>query len=63
MSKDLENLPAAASGEFSLGGELPVRRLGFGAMRITGEGSGVHLRTPLPRLPFFAVPWSWASTS
>ena len=29
---------AAASGTFSLGGDLPVHRLGFGAMRITGEG-------------------------
>lgn len=29
---------AARSGEFALGGELRVRRLGFGAMRITGEG-------------------------
>jgi aryl-alcohol dehydrogenase-like predicted oxidoreductase len=29
---------AAASGEFVLGGELTVRRLGFGAMRITGPG-------------------------
>ncbi len=28
----------AASGTFSLGGDLPVRRLGYGAMRITGEG-------------------------
>jgi len=31
-------LPAAASGEFSIGGELTVRRMGFGAMRITGPG-------------------------
>jgi aryl-alcohol dehydrogenase-like predicted oxidoreductase len=30
--------PAARSGEFSIGGDLPVRRLGFGAMRITGDG-------------------------
>ncbi|MBA9002179.1 aldo/keto reductase [Thermomonospora cellulosilytica] len=30
--------PAAASGEFALGGALPVNRLGFGAMRITGPG-------------------------
>ena len=30
--------PAAAAGVFELGGELPVRRLGFGAMRLTGEG-------------------------
>ena len=29
---------AAASGTFTLGGDLPVRRMGFGAMRITGEG-------------------------
>jgi pyridoxine 4-dehydrogenase len=29
---------AAASGTFLLGGDLPVHRLGFGAMRITGEG-------------------------
>lgn len=29
---------AAASGTFLLGGDLPVHRLGFGAMRITGTG-------------------------
>ena len=29
---------AAASGTFQLGGDLPVHRLGFGAMRITGKG-------------------------
>ncbi len=29
---------AAASGTFSLGGDLTVNRLGFGAMRIVGEG-------------------------
>jgi len=29
---------AAASGVFALGGDLKVSRLGFGAMRITGEG-------------------------
>jgi pyridoxine 4-dehydrogenase len=31
-------LPISASGTFSLGGDLTVRRLGFGAMRITGKG-------------------------
>ena len=31
-------LSAAASGTVSLGGELTVNRLGFGAMRITGDG-------------------------
>jgi len=30
--------PAAASGTFDIGGDLTVNRLGFGAMRITGEG-------------------------
>jgi pyridoxine 4-dehydrogenase len=29
---------AAASGTFNLGGDMPVHRLGFGAMRITGDG-------------------------
>ena len=29
---------AAASGTFTIGGDLTVRRMGFGAMRITGEG-------------------------
>ena len=30
--------PVSASGTFKLGGDLEVRRLGFGAMRITGSG-------------------------
>jgi pyridoxine 4-dehydrogenase len=30
--------PVPASGSFALGGDLPVSRLGYGAMRITGEG-------------------------
>ena len=32
------SVSAAASGTVSLGGELTVNRLGFGAMRITGDG-------------------------
>ncbi len=35
---DATTRPATASGTFSIGGELPVVRLGYGAMRITGEG-------------------------
>lgn len=31
-------LSAHASGQFSIGGDMPVYRLGFGAMRITGHG-------------------------
>jgi pyridoxine 4-dehydrogenase len=30
--------PAEASGRFSIGGDIPVRRLGFGTMRLTGQG-------------------------
>jgi len=30
--------PAARSGTFTIGGDLPVHRLGFGAMRLTGKG-------------------------
>jgi aryl-alcohol dehydrogenase-like predicted oxidoreductase len=30
--------PASATGVFHIGGELPIHRLGFGAMRITGKG-------------------------
>ena len=31
-------LPAQASGTFDLGGDLPVTRLGYGTMQLTGEG-------------------------
>src|SRR3954452_16363405 len=30
--------PAHAAGTLTLGGDLPVHRLGYGAMRITGSG-------------------------
>jgi pyridoxine 4-dehydrogenase len=33
-----KHLSAADSGEFRIGGDLPIHRLGFGSMRITGEG-------------------------
>ena len=35
---DTAPAPAARSGTFLIGGDLPVHRLGFGAMRITGKG-------------------------
>ena len=34
----MANLDASVSGSFSISGDLPVHRLGFGAMRITGSG-------------------------
>src|SRR6202163_1040412 len=33
-----KDVSAKAAGDVSLGGEIPVHRLGFGAMRLTGEG-------------------------
>jgi aryl-alcohol dehydrogenase-like predicted oxidoreductase len=36
--KSSERPVAAASGVFRIGGDLPVHRLGFGAMRVTGPG-------------------------
>jgi predicted oxidoreductase len=41
-----ETITAAASGTFTLGGDLAVRRLGFGAMRLTidtAESYGPHV--------------------
>jgi pyridoxine 4-dehydrogenase len=37
-SAGVDTRPAAGSGTFLLGGDLPVHRLGFGAMRLTGKG-------------------------
>ena len=34
----MATITAAKSGTFKLGGDLPVHRMGFGAMRITGDG-------------------------
>ena len=38
MSEKTTSQSAAGSGTISLGGELTVNRLGFGAMRLTGDG-------------------------
>ncbi|WP_063052457.1 aldo/keto reductase [Nocardia arthritidis] len=38
MSTDLDAQTAAASGTFAIGGDLPVHRLGYGAMQLTGPG-------------------------
>ncbi len=38
MATSTSDAPAPAAGSFLLGGDLPVVRLGFGAMRITGDG-------------------------
>src|SRR5437588_6840634 len=41
-----ELISARASGTFDIGGELTVNRLGFGAMRLTGEGIWGEPRDP-----------------
>jgi aryl-alcohol dehydrogenase-like predicted oxidoreductase len=52
---------AARSGTFAIGGDLPVHRLGFGAMRVTGPGiwgdpvDGAEARRVLARLPELGV--------
>jgi hypothetical protein len=33
-----KEMPASQAGEISLGNEISVHRLGYGAMRLTGEG-------------------------
>lgn len=37
MKNKSNTLPAHAAGLFKLGGDLPINRLGFGAMRLTGK--------------------------
>ncbi|MCF4123008.1 aldo/keto reductase [Antribacter sp. KLBMP9083] len=34
--------PAAASGTFTIGGDLPVHRIGYGTMQLTGPGHWYH---------------------
>ena len=38
MNKNKKELSASVAGDVSLGGKISVHRLGFGAMRLTGEG-------------------------
>jgi pyridoxine 4-dehydrogenase len=38
MQVAIDKLPAAQAGTLTLGGDLTVNRMGFGAMRITGKG-------------------------
>jgi aryl-alcohol dehydrogenase-like predicted oxidoreductase len=57
----MAELNAAAAGRFSIGGDLEVSRMGFGAMRITGKGiwgppaDPAEARAVLARLPELGV--------
>src|SRR6266545_1243060 len=46
IQQERDDLPAARSGTFKIGGDPPVHRLGFGAMRITGKGIWGEPRDP-----------------
>jgi hypothetical protein len=52
--------PAEQSGTFAIGGDLPVHRLGYGAMQLTGPASGARPRTPPRPCACCAAPSSWA---
>lgn len=54
--------PNAATGQFLIGGDIPVNRLGFGAMRITGKGIWGEPAHPEGAAPPCAGCRSWAST-
>ncbi|TAL56808.1 aldo/keto reductase [Pandoraea sp.] len=56
-----QSVSAAASGQFKIGGDLLVNRLGYGAMRITGKGiwgepaDPAAARATLARLPELGI--------
>jgi hypothetical protein len=54
---------AAAAGTITLGGDLTVNRLGYGAMRITGKGVWDRPPTRQQHWRPCAAPSNWASTS
>ena len=57
----MSDISAQASGTFKLGGDIEINRLGYGAMRVTGEGvwgqpeDGEEARRVLKRLPELGV--------
>ena len=59
-TQEIGHRPATAAGTITLGGDLTVNRMGFGAMRLTGEGSGARPPTGRRRSACFAARSSWA---
>jgi hypothetical protein len=51
--------PATASGTFTIGGDLTVYRLGFGAMRLQAQASGDRQRICKKPLLFCTAPSNW----
>ncbi len=61
MSTMTTSRPAQHSGTFLIGGELPVVRLGFGAMRLTGPGIWESLQILVRPLPH--PRWRWPAAA
>ena len=53
-----QELSASLSGTLTLGRDLTIHRLGFGGMRITGDGCGVRRRTQRKRFASCAALWN-----
>jgi len=53
-----KELSASQAGEISLGNEISVHRLGYGAMRLTGEGIWGPPKDQKTHWQFYAVLWS-----
>ena len=49
---------AALSGTFAIGGDMTVNRLGFGAMRVTGDGIWGAPRDPAEAMAQVMPPWA-----
>jgi hypothetical protein len=58
-----KELSASLAGDISLGGELSVHRLGYGAMRLTGEGIWGPPKIAKQLWRFSAGRWSCMSIS
>src|SRR5437867_2311070 len=53
--------PASQSGIFKIGGDTPVHRLGFGAMRLTGNGVWGEPENPAECIAVLRALLIWAS--
>lgn len=56
----MAEISAAASGEFRIGGDLPVHRVGYGTMRLVGEGAWGEPGMLMLRGGCCGARWSWA---
>lgn len=52
----IANHPQLSSKQFTLGGDLTVNRLGYGAMHLTGYGMWARRKTRKTRSAYCAMP-------